>query len=403
MLTIKDVENAAEVIRRHIARTPVIQSMSFSEIAGARIHFKLENLQNTGSFKIRGATNKFHRCRNQIGPEGVVAASAGNHAQGVALAAGQCGIPATVVMPEWVSISKQEATRAYGGAVVIHGTNISDSLDHAAALAKDRGLTFVHPFDDEDIIAGQGTIGLEILEDIPDVDLVIVPVGGGGLISGVAAVLKMTRPAIRVVGVQAAICPSAVRAVAHGGPVGIDADPSIADGISVKRIGDVTYPYIAKYVDDVVVVEEETIAEAMLKLLERKKLLVEGAGATPLAALLAGAVPVTPADRVLLVLSGGNVDSPLVGRIISRGLIHQGRLLRLKVTLKDVPGALAGLLATVAREKANVLHIYHDRNAGGLSVNTTVVGLELETRGQAHGRAVTAALEAAGHAVQPGL
>jgi threonine dehydratase len=403
MLPLQAFTNAHRVLRDRIAHTPIIQSESFSAIAGAQVYFKLENIQNTGSFKIRGAMNKFYRSRQNIGKGGVVAASAGNHAQGVALAAGREGIPATIVMPEWVSISKQEATRSYGGNVVIHGTSITESLEKAAALAAARDMTFVHPFDDPDIIAGQGSIGLEILEDLPDVDTVIVPIGGGGLISGVGAVLKMSRPTIRVIGVQSAICPSALRALSHGSPIGIDGEPSIADGISVKKVGDVTYPYIAKFVDDIALVSEETIAEAMLKLLERKKILVEGSGAATLGALLNGTVSCKPSEKVLLLMSGGNVDIPLVGRIISRGLIHQGRLLRLHVTLKDVPGALAGLLATVARQKANVLHIYHDRNLGDLPINTTAVSLELETRSHDHGTTVTRALTDAGYAVQPGL
>ncbi len=400
MLSLQDFEDVYVGLRHRVRHTPIIHSESFSRIAGADVFLKLENIQTTGSFKIRGAMSKFQKCRYQVGAGGVVAASAGNHAQGVALAAGREGIPATVVMPEWVSISKQEATRGYGGKVVIHGASISESLEKAAELASDKNMTFVHPFDDPDIIAGQGSIGKEILVDLPDVDTVIVPIGGGGLISGVAAVLKMTRPDIRVVGVQAAICPSAVGALAHGGPVGIDGEPSIADGISVKKVGAVTYPYIAEFVDEVVVVAEETIAEAMLKLLERTKILVEGAGAVTAGALLNGAVSCHEAEKVLLVVSGGNVDSPLVGRIISRGLIQQGRLLRLRVTLKDVPGALAGLLATVAREKANVLHIHHDRNLGDLPINTTAVDLELETRSHEHGKAVARALESGGYNVR---
>ncbi|MFH1984523.1 MAG: threonine ammonia-lyase [Pseudomonadota bacterium] len=403
MLSMHDFNDAYQVLRTRVTHTPIIHSRSFSGYSGADVFFKLENLQNTGSFKIRGAVYKFHRCRHQIGPAGVVAASAGNHAQGVALAAGREGIPATVVMPEWVSISKQEATRSYGGTVVIHGVSITESLEKASSLARDQGMVFVHPFDDPDIIAGQGSIGMEILADLPDVDTVIVPIGGGGLISGVAAVLKMSRPEIRVIGVQAAICPSTVRALAAGAPIGIDAEPSIADGISVKQVGMLTYPYIVRFVDDVVLVDEESIAEAMLKLLERKKILVEGAGAVALGALLNGSITCRSSERVLLLVSGGNVDSPLVGRIISRGLFNQGRLLRLRVTLKDVPGALAGLLATVAREKANVLHIYHDRNVGTQPINYTAVGLELETRSHEHGKDVSEALQAAGYALTPGL
>jgi threonine dehydratase len=368
----------------------------------ARVHLKLENLQDTGSFKIRGATHKLISAGADIGSAGVVAASAGNHAQGVALAAKRAGMPATVVMPEWVSITKQEATRAYGGRVVIRGAGIEESLEHARQLARQAGMCLIHPFNDPDILAGQGSIGFEILEDLADVDTLLVPIGGGGLVSGVAAVVKSIRPETRVIGVQAAVCPSAVQALDAGKSIPIDASPSIADGISVKQVGDITFSYIHRFVDEVVVVAEETIATAMLTLLERKKMLVEGSGAAPLAALMSGAVVLEKGESVVLLISGGNVDTPLLGRIVSHGLIRHGRIMRIRVVLPDIPGSLACLLAEVAHSKANVLHIHHDRNLVNLPINETAVALELETRSTAHAEQVTRDLQAAGYTVEPG-
>jgi threonine dehydratase len=383
MIPLAAIRSAAETIRDRVIRTPLIFSPALSEQFSADIYLKMENLQKTGSFKIRGATYKMMACRSAIAAKGVVAASAGNHAQGVALAARQAGVPATIVMPEWVSISKQEATRSYGGKVIIHGTSVSDALDRAKELA-DEGRTFVHPFDDAQIIAGQGTIGLEVLEDLPDASTVVVPVGGGGLIAGIASAVKAENAATRIVGVQPACCSSAIEARRHGRVVRIAATPSIADGISVKQVGDLTFSVIQSGVDDLVAVDEQDLASAMLLLLEGEKILAEGAGAAPLAALMNAAVRPSSGDRVVLVISGGNVDSPLLGRIISRGLVKNGRVMRIRVTLDDVPGALAGLLTAVARLKANVLHIYHDRRTRNVPLYVTHVELELETRGAAH-------------------
>lgn len=396
MVSLEDIQTARGRIRKHIFRTPLVFSATLSEMFGGEIYLKYENLQKTGSFKIRGATNKIQKEMNRIGPMGVVAASAGNHAQGVALAARAAGIPATVVMPEGASISKQQATRHYGGQVVIRGANLDACIEEARRLSSE-GRLLVHPYDDPLIMAGQGTVGLEIIEDLPDLDRVLVPVGGGGLISGIAAALKALRPETRIIGVQAAVCPSAREALSRGAPSTVDTVGSIADGITVKQTGEAPFAVIRKQVEQVVVVEEEQIAEAILLLLERKKILTEGAGAVGLAALLAGAVEIEPGSRTVVVISGGNLDSPLLGKIISKGLTRSGRIIRIGVQLPDVPGALAGLLARIAAMDANVLHIHHDRKKIGVPVNASAVELELETRGSMHTQEVVTDLEKDGY------
>ncbi|MBU0699521.1 MAG: threonine ammonia-lyase, partial [Proteobacteria bacterium] len=360
-----------------------VHSSSLSRMFGGEIYLKLENLQKTGSFKIRGATYTIMVNRANIGPGGVVAASAGNHAQGVALAASQAQLPATIVMPEWASITKQEATRAYGGEVVIAGQSLGESLKKAEDMIQ-AGKMFIHPFNDPDIITGQGTVALEILEDLRNTDMILVPVGGGGLISGIASVVKAVRPEVRVVGVQSSACPSAHEARRQGKLVRVDARQSIADVISVRQLGELNFEIIQKNVDDLVLVQEEDIAAAILLLLERKKILAEGAGAVTLAALLNGSVAVPRKGKTVLMISGGNVDSPLLGRILGQGLSKHGRIMRFKVTLDDRPGSLAQLLAVISELKANVLHIYHDRSERNLPIYVTRVDLEIETRSPAH-------------------
>lgn len=399
MIAIEQFRQAAARIEDKILKTPLVNSPALSRMFGGEIYLKLENLQKTGSFKIRGATFKLLKCMADIGPGGVVTASAGNHAQGVALAARQLGIPATIVMPEWVSISKEEATRMYGGNVVISGQSIGECLDEAQRLSRE-GRLFVHPFDDADVITGQGTVGLEIFDDMPDADVVVVPVGGGGLISGIAAVAKAIAPDTQIIGVQTAGCPSAYDAIMKGRITQVDGKSSIADGISVRKVGQLTFDIIQKCVDELVLVEEEQIAAAILMLLEREKILAEGAGAAPLAAVMNGAVGVPQGGKTVLVISGGNVDSPLLGRIISQGLIKSGRVMRIRVRMADVPGALARLLALVADLKANVLHIYHDRSVRGIPLFVTHVELELETRGPTHLKEIETALLAAGYRLE---
>ncbi len=399
MVTPEDIREAASLIRSRIIRTPLVHSPTFSRRFGADIYLKLENLQKTGSFKIRGAVAKVLKRRREIAGGGVVAASAGNHAQGVALAARTAGIPAAIVMPEWASITKQEATRGYGGEVILHGRSLEESLQRARELAAE-GRTFIHPFDDPDIIAGQGSVALEIQEDLDPVGMIVVPIGGGGLISGIAVAAKSLWPDVTVVGVQASVCPSAQESLAHGRPVRVRAETSIADGISVKQVGERPLAVLQRLVDRVVLVSEEEIAAAILMLLERKKILAEGAGAVALAALLSGVAAPAPGTRVVLLVSGGNVDSPLLGRIINKGLVKKGRLTRLWVPLSDTPGALARLLARIADHKANVLHISHDRGVEGMPLFSTCVELELATRGPEHIREITRDLQLSGYGIE---
>lgn len=399
MIALSDIERAASSLTGRILRTPLIFSASFSKMTGAEVYLKLENLQETGSFKLRGATNKIRRLPPDLSGAGVVAASAGNHAQGVALAAKRAGLHSTLVMPEWASITKQEATAGYGGRVVLEGQSVVDCIHKAQELAAG-GMQFIHPFDDPDIIAGQGTIGLEILQDLPDTDMVVVPVGGGGLIAGIATALKALRPGVEVVGVQASACPSAMRALESGQPVRVDAVRSLADGITVKQVGGMPFEIMRRLVDHWVLVEEDEIATAIVTLLERKRILAEGAGAVGMAALMHGLRARAAGRRVVLVVSGGNVDSPLLDRIIRQGLFRSGRYMRFSVTLSDSPGSLHRMLGTVAELKANVLHIHHDRGGASLPIHLTRVMLEVETRGPRHIEDLLEALGKAGYVVQ---
>ncbi len=397
-ISLQKIREASSALEALYLKTPLVYSATFSRLSGAQVYLKLENLQETGSFKIRGATCKIAFSRETIGPHGVVAASAGNHAQGVALAAQRAGFPATIVMPQWASISKQEATKAYGGKVVLAGNDMSDAIGMALQLEKE-GKTFIHPYDDPDIIRGQGTVGLEIFQDLPDPDFIIVPIGGGGLFSGIAEVARQLRPSVKMVGVQATACPSVREALRHGKPVQVEAQKSIADGISVKQLGAIPFEIIRACAHDVVLVDEGEISAAILMLLERRRVLAEGSGAASLAALLKNPLSVKPGSKVVLVVSGGNVDTPLVDRVIRQGLFRSGRILRFAVRLEDTPGALADLLKLVAFHSANVLDIYHDRGGKDLPLHLTRVELEVETRGAEHKAQLMKALEKAGHAV----
>jgi threonine dehydratase len=397
-IALTDIQTAARMLEDKVQRTPLVYSATFSKMVGASVYLKLENLQKTGSFKLRGATYKILRHRKTIGAQGVVAASAGNHAQGVALAARQAGLAATIFMPTWASLSKQEATRNYGGDVVLAGQNLEESLRAAQALAA-TGKVFIHPYDDADIITGQGSIAIEIFEQLPHPDVIFVPIGGGGLISGIATAARAIRPQTRIIGVQAAACPSVPESLKAGQPVRVEALKSLADGLAVKQVGELNFPIIQKSVDDIVLLEEEQISAAILMLLERKRVLAEGAGAITLAALLQGQVAFADGSTVVLVISGGNVDSSLLGRVLRQGLFRTGRVMRFSVCLDDIPGALAGLLTLVARLQANVLQIDHDRSLLELPITVSRVELELETRGPAHVEDILGALQQAGYAV----
>ncbi|MGC9435419.1 MAG: threonine ammonia-lyase [Methanomicrobiales archaeon] len=377
MVTGRDVRDAAARISGRVIRTPLVYSPTFSEMTGAEVYLKLETLQRGGSFKVRGAMNFVLARRMQIGPEGVVAASAGNHAQGVAIAARAAGVPATVVMPMWASPGKQQATAGYGARVRLTGSSLEEAVEKAKTLEKE-GMLLVHPYDHPEIIAGQGTVGLEIVEDLPDPDLVVVPVGGGGLIAGIAAALS--GEGTRIVGVQAAACPSAVEALAAGHPVSIPAHRTLADGIRVRRVGDHPFRIIRDHVDGVALVGEDAITDAVLHLLERKKVLAEGAGAVGLAALLSGVIEVPPGSRVAVVISGGNIDATLLYRVIRKALFRRGRLIRFQVWLDDRPGALTGLMHDVESAGGTILRLDQSRSDPDLPTRAVRIHMEVESR-----------------------
>jgi threonine dehydratase len=383
MVSLADIQSAEKRISQNIIRTPLVYSPTISEITGANVYLKLETLQKAGSFKVRGASNKILSHLTEIGDDGVIAASAGNHAQGVAVAAHSAGIPAIIVMPEWSSLSKQEATRGYGAQVILHGQTLEESIGKAQEIAR-KGRLFIHPYDDDEVIAGQGTIALEILSVLPETDMIVVPIGGGGLIAGIAAAAKAKKPDITIIGAQAKACPSDMEALHHGTPYRVPGGDTIADGIRVAETGVRTLPLIQHYVDQVVLASEEEIADAMLLLLERKHIIAEGAGAVPLAALLNGSVNIPSSSNIVLVISGGNVDSTQLFRVMRQSLARQGRIMRFSVMLADQPGELARLLAVIAKERGNILHIHHTQGESDMPVMMTRVSIELETRGWDH-------------------
>lgn len=395
---IGDVEAARARLAGVIYETPCAYSQSLSDLTGARVFVKLENLQMTGSFKERGAANVLLQLSDAERRRGVVTASAGNHGLAVAFHAARLGLAAVIVMPEGAPLTKVLSARRHGAEVVLHGDNYDEAYAHAREIEAARRLVFVHPFDDPRVIAGQGTLGLELAAQVPDLDAVLVPVGGGGLIGGLAMALKARRPAVEVIGVQADESAGMKAALAAGERVTVDARPTIADGIAVRRVGAETLPLARRWVDQVVSVSEEEIANAILLLLEIEKTVVEGAGAVPLAALVNKKVALA-GKTVALVLSGGNIDVNLVSRIIERGLVKDGRLVRLAVMLRDRPGQLARLTALVAEMRANVLHILHDRAFSRARLGDTEVEVTLETSGREHIEAVKHHLTEAGYAV----
>lgn len=378
----EEIERAGERVKKVILRTPLIFSEALSKLTGKEVFLKCENLQKTGSFKIRGAYYKLSGLSESMRLKEVVAASAGNHAQGVAYASTLLGIHSTIVMPEGAPLAKQLATRAYGGEVLLSGQNTDEALRHARTMVE-AGKILIHPFDDEEVIAGQGTIGLEILEDVPDVEGIIVPVGGGGLISGIASIVKKRNPRVKIIGVQSSHAPAAFRSLERKKIVEVKVRPTLADGIAVGRIGEIAFPILQQKVDEIVLVGEEEIASAILLLMERKRLVAEGAGAAPLAALLSKGIRIEP-KKVVLVISGGNIDIHLLDRILEKGLTRTGRMARLEVLLRDVPGSLNRLTGLVAQYQANILHIVHERAALDIPIGFSKVILILETRGPDH-------------------
>jgi threonine dehydratase len=400
MLSLADVRAARERIGDAATHTPTQYSNTFSRFTEAEIFLKCEQFQRTGAFKIRGATNRVATLPEADREAGVVTASAGNHAQGVALAATRAGVDATIVMPENAPIAKVKATEGYGGRVVLEGRNYEEAQAHAHEIEREEGRFYLHAFDDEDVMAGQGTIGLEILEDCPDVDTVVVPIGGGGLVSGIATAVKGVDPDVRVVGVQAEGASTVADALNKGHPVAVDSVETIADGIAVSEVGERTFEVIAERVDEVVTVSDREIAMAITNLLERSKLLAEGAGAAALAATLEGKFDVAPGEVVVPLLCGGNIDPNVLTTVLMSGLIESGRYLRIRTVLKDQPGTLNELTRIVADQRANIYGIQHDRTARDIGMGSAEVELDLETRGHDHVDALVDALEDRGYPVE---
>jgi threonine dehydratase len=392
MVNMGEIRAAMGKIRPYVHKTPLIYSTSFSRLTGAEVYLKVESLQKTGSFKVRGAVNKMLSIR----ADKVIAASMGNHAQGVAFAAGRLGKDAVIVMPATAPIVKQEATKGYGAEVVLYGNSFDEALDYALSR-KDR--SFVHAFDDNEIIAGQGTVGVEIAEEINEPDIVLVPVGGGGLIAGISVALKSLSPATEIIGVQSK---AAVSAYLSFTKREISASPplsTLADGIAVGKVGERTFEVIRSYVDDMVLVDEDSIAMAILLFLERKKLVVEGAGAAPLAALLEDPGRYR-GKRVVLVVSGGNIDFTLIDRIIRKGLVKSGRIGVFEVTVEDVPGTLHSVTKIIADHRGNILGVFHDRLAVETPLGKTRVAFTVETRGSGHLDEIIADMTARGFEVK---
>ncbi len=386
-LTLRSIEEARNRIRDLVYATPLMETSYISSMTGCHVRLKPENLQKTGSFKIRGAGNKIALLSAAEKETGVITASAGNHAQGVAFAAERAGIKATVVMPRTTSLAKVEAVRRYRADVLLRGETYDEAAAHAEKIREETGATFVHAFDDFDVMAGQGVIGLEILEEWPDVDTLVVPIGGGGLISGVATAVKKNRPQAKLVGVQAASMPSVDLALGHKEPPPAGAVNTLADGIAVKQVGKLTLPIIRGLVDEIVTVDEYEIAAAVLILLERSKVVVEGSGSAPLAALMYRK-NIVKGNNVVLLLSGGNIDVNMLGKIIDSGLAKSGRFMTIEVILEDVPGSLHSVLGHVARLEANVLTIEHNRTSEKAPFGKAFVTLYLETRGHEHVRMI---------------
>ncbi len=401
-VTIGDIQAARRSLRDIIIDTPLLPAERLSEDLGARIFFKAENTQRSGSFKIRGAYNTIARLDPAERSRGVIAPSAGNHAQGVALAARIMGVAATIIMPERAPLTKVVATRRLGANVILHGASFDDASAYARQLQLERGLTPVHAFDHPWVIAGQGTIGMELGEAMPDLNLLVVPIGGGGLISGIAIALKTLCPDVRIVGVQASGCAPVPGSLAAGKPVAVATARTIADGIAVKRPGELTLPIIRALVDDVVTVDDDEIARAIAYVVQNNHLVVEGAGAAGVAALLAGKVGLRPGQRAATVLCGGNIDSNLLMRVIEQAMVRQGHYILVRTTVGDWPGNLAPLINRVAEAGANVVDIFHRRAAWMVPVDRAGIEMVLEVRDSDHGHAVIQHLEEAGYHIDCG-
>ena len=400
MISLADIEAARERVDSVARHTPLERSRTFSEMTDADVHLKLENFQRTGAFKIRGATNRIATLPPKAREAGVVTASAGNHAQGVALAAERAGVDATVVMPKFAPVSKVKATRGYGASVRLEGVDYDEAQAYAHQLEREEGRTYVHAFDDPVVMAGQGTLGLEIVDDCPDLDTVVVPIGGGGLISGVAVAVKERLGDVRVVGVQAEGAASAAASLSAGEIREIEGVDTIADGIATRSIGEEPFAVMREYVDEVVTVDDREIALALTLLLERSKTLVEGAGAVALAATLSEAFDYDDDETIVAALCGGNIDLNRLGTVVRRGLVQMGRYLKITVDLKDRPGELERVSSIVARAGANVYAVHHDRTSRDVAVNAAELELELETDDAEHAASIVEELEADGYEVE---
>lgn len=392
-----DIRAARELLRGVAIETPMEESRWLSQLAGGPVDLKCENLQRTGSFKARGAYVRISRLSPEERAHGVVAASAGNHAQGVALAAQMLGIKATIFMPEGAPIPKEKATRGYGADVTFHGRYLEDALAEARSFAERTGAVLIHPFDHPDIVAGQGTCGLEILEQAPELRTVLVSLGGGGLLGGIAIAVKALRPDVRVVGVQAAEAAAYPASIAAGHPVALKTMNTMADGIAVGLPGDVPFAAVRDHVDDIVTVSEESLSRAVLAVLERAKMVVEPAGAAAVAAILEH--PDAFETPTVAVLSGGNIDPLLLGKVIQHGMAAAGRYLTLRVCIPDLPGGLAQLLGDISAVGANVLEVVHERISPSLNLHEVEVHLQLETRGEPHAQQVLTRLRERGYRV----
>lgn len=405
-VTLKTIQEAKETLEGKIKRTPIIESPVLEQELGGEIYFKMENLQRTGSFKIRGALNKIANLTEEEKKRGVIASSAGNHAQGVALGATANGIKATIVMPETAPMAKVKATKGYGAEVVLCGQVYDDAYAKACELQKESGAVFLHPFNDEYVISGQGTIGLEIMEDLNNVDIILAPIGGGGILAGIAKAVKAIKPTVKVIGVQTANVPSMKEAVKVGHPVEIQAIPTIADGIAVRRAGDKTFEIINECVDEIITVTEDEIVNAIFFLLERNKVLAEGAGATAVAALLAKKIDCT-GKKVCAVVSGGNIDINLVNRVINKGLFNEGRRYEFKVRIPNKTGELQKVLDFVKGCNGNIMcinqgmfeEVTHTMYEETLTNNSKEVSLVVECESMAHRDMLENSLEKAGYKV----
>lgn len=382
-VTLEDIQHAKRRIQDFIYLSPAPHSDTLSQMTGQQVFLKLDNLQRTGAFKERGALNKILTLNDEEKRRGVIAASAGNHAQAVAFHATERGIRSRIVMPLMTPLVKVSSTANFGAEVVLHGANYDEAYAEALRLGEADGMTFLHPFDDDAVIAGQGTIGLELLDQVAELEAVVVPIGGGGLIGGVACAIKESNPRVRVIGVQTERLPSMLRATEAGAPVTIPAEATIADGIAVRRAGERTLPLVQRYVDEIVTVDEEEIAKAILVLLEREKTLAEGAGAVALASLLQQKTSLD-GQRTAVLVCGGNIDVSLLAKMIERGLVKDGRHTRLRIHLTDRPGSLHQLTRIIADARANIVQTSYDRAHYGVNLGDTVIDVTLETRGFDH-------------------